>query len=150
METGLNCAKEGEASGCAVSNLTEAFDIRDAIEGWELAGGGLETVVIASRALLLSELYMTATLVDGEFIVPVSDHPMAAYFVSGSATHISTVALTLTRVDHRGPRYCRRSCALFEYFDNLITRTLGGQVRTPAELPSPAWTSERRLWPRCF
>jgi hypothetical protein len=27
--------------------------------------------------LLFSELYMTATLVDGEFIVPVRDHPIA-------------------------------------------------------------------------
>jgi hypothetical protein len=32
---------------------------------------------LLSRALLFSEVYMTATFVEGEFIVPVSDQPIA-------------------------------------------------------------------------
>jgi hypothetical protein len=54
--------------------------MRDAMEGWELAGGGgLGTVAFGALVLLplFSELYMTATLVEGEFMVPVRDHPIA-------------------------------------------------------------------------
>jgi hypothetical protein len=45
---------------------------------------GLVEAPFGSRVLLLlfSELYMTATFVDGEFMVPVRDHPMAAKAVS--------------------------------------------------------------------
>ena len=49
----------------------------EAIDGCVLAGGSFGCVSFASLPLLVSELYMTATLVDGEFMVPVSDHPMA-------------------------------------------------------------------------
>lgn len=49
----------------------------DAIEGCELACGGFDGAACGSRVLLFSELYMTATFVDGEFMVPVRDHPMA-------------------------------------------------------------------------
>jgi hypothetical protein len=73
---------DGETSGCCVcSNLMGGFEMRDAMEGWELAGGGggLETVAFGALVLLplFSELYMTATLVEGEFMVPVRDHPIA-------------------------------------------------------------------------
>jgi hypothetical protein len=72
---------DGEASVCCVvSNLMGGLEMRDAIEGCELAGGGgLETGGFETSVLLplFSELYMTATFVDGEFIVPVKDHPMA-------------------------------------------------------------------------
>lgn len=50
--------------------------MREAIEGWLFVIGSIDCVVVASLALF-SELYITATLVDGEFIVPVSDHPIA-------------------------------------------------------------------------
>jgi hypothetical protein len=79
MEAWLNRVEEdGEArTCCADSNLMGGMDMRDAMEGCELAGGGgLETWGLLP---LLSELYMTATLVDGEFMVPVRDHPMAIY-----------------------------------------------------------------------
>jgi hypothetical protein len=51
----------------------------EAIEGCVLAGERFGGAGFVSRpTLLLSEVYMTATFVEGEFIVPVSDHPMAA------------------------------------------------------------------------
>jgi hypothetical protein len=58
----------------------DGLEISDAIEGCELAGGGnLEPEGFEACVLLplFSELYMTATLVEGEFMVPVRDHPMA-------------------------------------------------------------------------
>lgn len=48
----------------------------EAIEGCVLAGERLDDAGFGSRPLF-SDVYMTATLVEGEFIVPVSDHPMA-------------------------------------------------------------------------
>lgn len=43
-----------------------------------LAGERFDGAGFVSRpVLLLSDVYITATFVDGEFIVPVSDHPMA-------------------------------------------------------------------------
>jgi hypothetical protein len=79
IEEWLNCAREGDWRGCWVgSNLTGGSEMREAIEGCELAGGGgFEDEGFASRAWLFSELYMTATFVEGEFMVPVRDHPMA-------------------------------------------------------------------------
>jgi hypothetical protein len=63
--------------------LTGGSEMSEAMEGCELAGGGgFEDGSFGSRELLFSELYMTATFVDGEFIVPVRDHPMAARDVS--------------------------------------------------------------------
>jgi hypothetical protein len=56
------------------------FDMRDAIEGWVLADGGFGGAVFVLRPSLFSDVYMTATFVLGEFIVPVSDQPMARYF----------------------------------------------------------------------
>ena len=53
--------------------------MRDAIDGCTLAGGGIDGTDFASWVLLLSEVYMTATFVECEFIVPVSDQPMAAW-----------------------------------------------------------------------
>lgn len=88
MEAWLKCgieADDGDGSGCGVdSNLMGGSDMRDAMEGWEFAGTiGLVEEIFGSRVLLLlSELYITATLVDGEFMVPVRDHPMAAYTIS--------------------------------------------------------------------
>lgn len=42
-----------------------------------LAGSVLEGGGLVLRFSPFSEVYMTATLVDGEFMVPVSDHPIA-------------------------------------------------------------------------
>jgi hypothetical protein len=62
---------------CEGSNLTGGLDMSDAMEGCVLAGERFN-VVFVSRPLLFSDVYMTATFVEGEFIVPVSDQPMAA------------------------------------------------------------------------
>ena len=67
----------GDVKDCCDSNLMGGSDIRDAMEGCALAGvwwGGGGFVV---RPSPFSEVYMTATLVEGEFMVPVSDHPIA-------------------------------------------------------------------------
>jgi len=56
-----------------VSNLIGGFDKTEAIEGCVPITEGL-----ISREGLLSDVYMTATFVEGEFIVPVKDHPIAA------------------------------------------------------------------------
>lgn len=57
--------------------LDEALDgsseRTDAMDGCAVSTTGLE-----SRPFVASDVYMTATLVEGEFIVPVKDHPMAA------------------------------------------------------------------------
>lgn len=44
-----------------------------------LEDAGLGCIVLDSRPLPFSALYMTATFVDGEFMVPVSDQPIAAF-----------------------------------------------------------------------
>jgi hypothetical protein len=44
----------------------------DAMEGCGFGFGGAALVL-----LLFSELYITATFVEGEFMVPVRDHPIA-------------------------------------------------------------------------
>jgi hypothetical protein len=81
IEAWLKRVVDGETSDCwADSNLIGGLDIREAMEGCELAGGGgLETAGFKACVLLplFSELYITATLVEGEFIVPVRDHPIA-------------------------------------------------------------------------
>lgn len=83
MEAWLNgdrVVDDGDAEGCgAGSNLMGGSEMSEAMEGWEFAGGGgFDANIFESRGLLLfSELYITATFVDGEFIVPVRDHPMA-------------------------------------------------------------------------
>ena len=61
--------------GC--SNLTGGFDMSAAIDGRVLAGERLAGPDFVSRPVLFSDVYITATFVDGEFIVPVSDHPIA-------------------------------------------------------------------------
>lgn len=69
----------------------------EAIEGCVLAGERFGGAGFVSRpTLLLSEVYMTATFVEGEFIVPVSDHPMAAkkMLVSVSCTFDGEHTLT--------------------------------------------------------
>ena len=76
MDVGLKEGKEDGDGIAGVSNLMGGFDKMDAIEGCVLVETGLELGGLASREVL-SEVYMTATFVDGEFIVPVSDHPMA-------------------------------------------------------------------------
>lgn len=58
-----------DGDGWLGSNLTGGSERSDVIEVW-VAG-------LAVRVSLISEVYMTATLVDGEFIVPVRDHPIA-------------------------------------------------------------------------
>lgn len=64
--------------GCDDSNLTGGFDMSEAMEGCVLAGEGFACAAFVSRPLLSDvPVYMTAILVDGEFIVPVRDHPMA-------------------------------------------------------------------------
>lgn len=64
--------------GCEASNLTGGLDMIEAMEGCVLAGERFDDAGLVSRPALFSDVYMTATLVDGEFIVPVSDHPIAA------------------------------------------------------------------------
>lgn len=49
----------------------------EAIDGCVLAGERLDGACFGSRPVLFSDVYITATFVDGEFMVPVSDHPMA-------------------------------------------------------------------------
>jgi hypothetical protein len=46
----------------------------DAMEGCGFGFGG---AALALLLLLFSELYITATFVEGEFMVPVRDHPIA-------------------------------------------------------------------------
>jgi len=78
MEVWLKCdIVDGEGSGCVDSNLMGGSEMSDAIEGCELDGGGFGGAAFVSRGWLFSELYITATLVDGEFMVPVRDHPIA-------------------------------------------------------------------------
>jgi len=68
----------GEGNVGDGSNLMVGLESADGIEDWLLLGGTcLDCNDLVSRALF-SEVYMTATLVEGEFIVPVSDHPIAA------------------------------------------------------------------------
>lgn len=63
--------------GCDDSNLTGGFAMREAMEGCVLAGECFDGADFISRPGGLSDVYMTATLVEGEFIVPVSDQPIA-------------------------------------------------------------------------
>ena len=77
MDAELNCGKvDGAGSGCG-SNLICGSDITDAMEPCVLAEGWFGGAGFALRLSPFSDVYMTATLVDGEFIVPVSDHPIA-------------------------------------------------------------------------
>lgn len=62
-------------------NLTrgEAVDASlERIESMEGCPGVVSTGGFASRPFVASDVYMTATLVEGEFMVPVRDHPIAA------------------------------------------------------------------------
>ena len=67
---------DGEGRECCRSNLMGGSEISDAMEGWVFAGG-IAGAVLVLRLSLFSDVYMTATFVLGEFMVPVSDHPMA-------------------------------------------------------------------------
>lgn len=49
----------------------------EAMDGCVLAGERFDAGFV-SRPVLFSDVYMTATFVEGEFIVPVSDQPIAA------------------------------------------------------------------------
>ena len=78
IDAELNCEKpDGDAIDWRGSNLIGVSDINDAIEGWVLAGSVLEGGGLVLRLSPFSEVYMTATLVDGEFMVPVRDQPIA-------------------------------------------------------------------------
>lgn len=69
---------EGDGiGGCDDSNLIGGFEMSEAIDGCVLAGERFDGAGLVSRPVLLSDVYMTATFVEGEFIVPVSDHPIA-------------------------------------------------------------------------
>jgi hypothetical protein len=86
---------EGGMGGCEGSKLTGGFDMSEAIEGCVLAGERFDGAGFDSRpVLLLSDVYMTATFVDGEFIVPVSDHPIAVE-KSVAASHVFYSVRTL-------------------------------------------------------
>lgn len=67
---------EGDERGRYVSCFSEGFKAFGARKECVFADTGFDEG-FASR-VLFSELYMTATLVEGEFMVPVSDHPIAA------------------------------------------------------------------------
>jgi hypothetical protein len=73
---------DGEGRECGSSNLMGGSDIREAMEGWVLAGSGFGGAVLVLRPSPFSEVYMTATFVLGEFMVPVSDHPMAVVLLA--------------------------------------------------------------------
>ena len=73
---------KGTAGADDDSNLTVGFGGTGGTGAWEAVGGGFGGTGLVSRPALFSDEYMTATLVDGEFIVPVSDQPMA---IMGSA-----------------------------------------------------------------
>jgi hypothetical protein len=64
---------DGEGRECCCSNLMGGSEMIEAMEGWVLAG----SAVLVLRPSPFSDVYMTATFVLGEFMVPVSDHPMA-------------------------------------------------------------------------
>lgn len=88
--------EDGEGIGVAeFSNFMRfavvgGFDSTDAIEGCVASTAGL-----TSRTLLLSDVYMTATLVEGEFMVPVSDHPIA----TGSLARLYALKVVLAYLD---------------------------------------------------
>lgn len=65
---------DGDGRDGLGSNLAGGEGRSDVVGGW-VAGLGV-------RASLLSEGYMTATWVDGEFMVPVRDHPIAVEMMS--------------------------------------------------------------------
>lgn len=102
MDVWLKCDMvDGEESGCVGSNLTGGSEISEAMEGWEFAGGGfVGCAALVSRVLLLSELYITATFVEGEFIVPVRDQPIAVCIVSVIWYCEVIVGLTLAWMYH--------------------------------------------------
>jgi hypothetical protein len=78
IDAELNCEKpDGDGIDWRDSNLIGGSDISDAMEGWVLAGVALEGGGLVIRVSPFSDVYMTATFVDGEFMVPVSDHPIA-------------------------------------------------------------------------
>lgn len=107
---------------------------------------------------------MTATFVDGEFMVPVRDHPMAAKLLAYAIDQVEKTisvkvfaligsgrqVLTLTGVDHWRTRYRRSSGTFPEDLRNIFTGTLRRQVCSPTELPSPARASKRGFWPGCL
>jgi hypothetical protein len=65
-----------KCAGCEGSNLRAGSDMSDAMEGCGFGFGGAALVLLL-LLLLFSELYITATFVEGEFMVPVRDHPIA-------------------------------------------------------------------------
>ena len=54
-----------------IRGCTGALERTDAMDGCD------DSVIGLVSRVLFSEVYMTATLVDGESIVPVSDQPIA-------------------------------------------------------------------------
>jgi len=77
IDAELNCAKADGAGSDCDSNFIWGSDITDAIEPCVLDGGCFGGAGFVLRLSPFSDVYMTATLVDGEFIVPVRDHPIA-------------------------------------------------------------------------
>ena len=68
----------GEGNAGDGSNLMVGLASTDGSGDCLVFGGtGFGCSNLVSRALF-SDVYMTATLVEGEFMVPVSDHPIAA------------------------------------------------------------------------
>jgi hypothetical protein len=69
----------GSKGGKGGSYFVVGFELKDAVEDWSLAVcPGVWFNGLVSRVLPFSDVYMTATLVEGEFMVPVSDHPIAS------------------------------------------------------------------------
>jgi hypothetical protein len=80
------CAEEVRvlrAMAAAVSDSTDAMD-----------GCAGSFLTFWSR-LLASDVYITATFVEGEFMVPVKDHPIAAYVSKAGVMSDNIFGLTL-------------------------------------------------------
>jgi hypothetical protein len=135
---------DGEGNDWVCSNLMGGSDIREAIDGWVLAGGSFGGAVLVPRPSPFSEVYMTATFVLGEFMVPVSDHPIATRELVTEKRETSRRG-TLTGMYHRRPRNVRRPhtfpyCS--RHLRDVAIGVLSCQVGSPAKLSPPTRAGE--------
>jgi hypothetical protein len=107
---------EGDERGRYASSFSEEVKAVGAKNGRVFTGGGFDDG-FASR-MLFSELYMTATLVEGEFMVPVRDHPIAGRRLV-HARMADLTRHTLTGMHHWRSRYSWCSCTLLDCSSHL-------------------------------